>query len=207
MKELMRKIFLEILGRYDSARKTFWTGMERIHFLVMGISFGKNFRTRGHIIVYNRGKVTIGDNVTINSSGWSNPIGGGEHTYIQVFPQGSISIGNGVGISNTALTSRAKIEIHDHVLIGAGCKIYDTDFHPLEDFYRYGPQKDNSHIASKGIVIEEGVFIGGGSYILKGAHIGRNAIVGASSVVTGIIPEGEIWAGNPARFIKKAPGY
>mgnify|MGYP000736046778 FL=1 len=181
--------------------------MEKIHLFITGISFGKNFHTTGHIIIYNRGKVTIGDNVTINSSGWSNPIGGGEHTYIQVFPQGTISIGDGVGISNAALTSRARIEIHDHVLIGAGCKIYDTDFHPLEDFYRYGSQKDNSHIESKDIVIEEGAFIGGGSYILKGAYIGRNAIVGASSVVTGKIPEGEIWAGNPARFIRKAPGY
>jgi acetyltransferase-like isoleucine patch superfamily enzyme len=33
--------------------------------------------------------------------------------------------------------------------------------------------------------------------------IGEGALVGAGSVVTKDIPDGEIWVGNPARFLRK----
>jgi acetyltransferase-like isoleucine patch superfamily enzyme len=39
--------------------------------------------------------------------------------------------------------------------------------------------------------------------ICKPVTIGEGAIVGAMSVVTKDIPTNEVWAGNPARFIKK----
>ena len=89
------------------------------------------------------------------------------------------------------------------MLIGAGCKIYDTDFHPKEPVFRYGEDADISKTTTKPILIEDGVFIGGHSIILKGTHIGKNSIIGAGSVVTGEIPPNQIWAGNPARFIRK----
>lgn len=53
------------------------------------------------------------------------------------------------------------------------------------------------------LVFINGAFIGGHSIILKGSHIGENSVIGAGSVVAGNIPANEIWAGNPARFIKK----
>lgn len=45
--------------------------------------------------------------------------------------------------------------------------------------------------------------IGSSSTILCGLTIGERAVVGAGSVVTKNIPPGEVWAGNPAAFIKK----
>ncbi len=53
------------------------------------------------------------------------------------------------------------------------------------------------------IEIGERAFIGTKSIITKGVKIGKRSIVGAGSVVTKDIPDDEIWAGNPARFIKK----
>ena len=53
------------------------------------------------------------------------------------------------------------------------------------------------------VIVEHDAFIGGGCIILKGVTIGAEAVVGAGSVVTKSIPPKEIWAGNPARFIKK----
>lgn len=51
--------------------------------------------------------------------------------------------------------------------------------------------------------IEDEAFIGTGTIILKGTHIGRGSIIGAGSIVCGEIPPFEIWAGAPARFVKK----
>lgn len=90
------------------------------------------------------------------------------------------------------------------MLIGANCQIYDTDFHPLESKFRYGDMKDNNWIRRAEVIIEDGVFIGTRCIILKGTRIGTGSIIGAGSVVSGHIPENEIWAGVPARFIKKA---
>lgn len=40
------------------------------------------------------------------------------------------------------------------------------------------------------------------SVIIGDVHIGDNATIGAGSVVTKDIPANEVWAGNPAHFIK-----
>jgi acetyltransferase-like isoleucine patch superfamily enzyme len=52
------------------------------------------------------------------------------------------------------------------------------------------------------VIIEDNVFIGAHSTILKGVTIGVNSVIGACSVVTKDIPANQIWAGNPARFIR-----
>ena len=49
----------------------------------------------------------------------------------------------------------------------------------------------------------KGASIGAGSTILPGLIIGENAMVGAGSVVTKNISAGELWVGNPARFLRK----
>ena len=51
--------------------------------------------------------------------------------------------------------------------------------------------------------IKRGAFLGANTIIVKPVTIGENAVVGAGSVVPKDIPDGEIWAGTPAKFIKK----
>lgn len=116
---------------------------------------------------------------------------------------GVLSIGDNSGISNTAITVAESINIGRNVFIGAGCKIYDTDFHPIEAEFRFGSNADITRTKTKRVIIEDGAFIGGHSIVLKGTHIGENSVIGAGSVVTGNIPANEIWAGNPVRFIRK----
>lgn len=53
------------------------------------------------------------------------------------------------------------------------------------------------------VYIGDNAFIGARTIISKPIKIGKNAVVGAGSVVTKDIPDGEVWAGNPARFIRK----
>ena len=52
-------------------------------------------------------------------------------------------------------------------------------------------------------LVKEGAAIGSGSTIMCGVTVGVNALIGAGSVVTKDIPDNEIWAGNPARFIRR----
>lgn len=51
--------------------------------------------------------------------------------------------------------------------------------------------------------IGEHAFIGIRTIITKPVSIGKDAMVGAGSIVTKDIPDYEVWAGNPARFVKK----
>ena len=166
------------------------------------IKYGKNFILRGQINLYGEGKIVIGDNVTLNSNIVFNPIGGISGISFHAAEGSIISIGNNVGISNSALVSQGPgIEIEDDVMIGGSCKIYDTDFHSIT--YAERIQYPDPGIKMGKVVIKQGAFIGAHSIILKGVTIGRYSVVGAGSVVTKDVPDNEIWAGNPARFIRK----
>lgn len=161
------------------------------------IHYGSNLVLNGLPIL--AGNIFIGDNCRINSGMQYNPIGGDDKTMMLTY-EGEIKIGNNVGISNTTIVSRASVVIGDNVRIGGSCKIYDTDFHSVVMEERIKEQ--DSGIKSAPIVIKEGAFIGAHSIILKGVIIGKNSVVGAGSVVAKSIPDGEIWAGNPAKFLK-----
>ena len=50
--------------------------------------------------------------------------------------------------------------------------------------------------------LEDDVFIGVNVIICNSVTIGKGSIVGAGSVVTKDIPPYQVWAGNPAKFIK-----
>lgn len=53
------------------------------------------------------------------------------------------------------------------------------------------------------VFIGENVFIGMRTLITKTVKIGNNVMIGAGSIITKDIPSNEVWAGNPARFIRK----
>ena len=52
-------------------------------------------------------------------------------------------------------------------------------------------------------LIENDVWIGMGSFVKAGVTIRNGAVIGMGSVVTHDVPAYEIWAGNPAKMIKK----
>lgn len=88
------------------------------------------------------------------------------------------------------------IHIGKHVHITANVTILT---HYLET------SKNGVHWRDGHVYIGDDTFIGTGTIISKDVQIGKNCIVGAGSVVTKSIPDNEIWAGNPARFIRKRP--
>jgi acetyltransferase-like isoleucine patch superfamily enzyme len=52
-------------------------------------------------------------------------------------------------------------------------------------------------------IINHDVWIGQYCLIKQGVTIGTGAVIGMGSVLTKDVPPYEIWAGNPAKFIKK----
>jgi UDP-3-O-[3-hydroxymyristoyl] glucosamine N-acyltransferase len=52
------------------------------------------------------------------------------------------------------------------------------------------------------VEIGENCFIGANSTIRQKLKIGNNVIIGMGAVVTKNIPDNEVWAGNPAKFLK-----
>ena len=122
---------------------------------------------------------------------------------ISVDRDGVLRIGNRVGISNTVIICTQSVTIGDDVKAGFGVHIMDTDFHALDPEARRGAE-DRLLRRSAPVRIGNNVFLGAGTFILKGVSIGDNAVVGARSVVTRSIPSNEVWAGNPARRIRRA---
>ena len=170
------------------------------------VVIGENVKIYGKIFISNSGLLEIGDSCTITSGRNFNIIGGDLRCNMIVTKDAVLKIGKNVGISNSTIVCTKQIIIAEDVLIGGGCKIYDTDFHSLDYINRMNPFKSSTpdaQIKQSPVIIKKGAFIGGHSIILKGVEIGEYAVVGAGSVVTKNIPDNEVWGGNPAKFIKK----
>lgn len=164
----------------------------------------KNFKTNGvpFISIALNGTCEIGKNFVMNNGLIGNPIGRPQRCVFFVDRGAKLQIGKNVGISSTALIAHTCIIVEDNVKIGGGVCIYDTDFHSLNTNIR-NTAADLQNKSKAPVIIRENAFIGAHSTILKGVIIGKNSIVGACSVVTKSVPANEIWAGNPAKFIKR----
>ena len=164
----------------------------------------KSFKTYGlpYVSVALGSTCKIGQNFSMTNSLKFNPIGRPQKCVIFVDRGAKLQIGDFVGISQTAIVCHNEIAIGNHVKIGGGVCIYDTDFHSLKPQDRRVSHLDIQNKATSPVIVKNNVFIGAHSTILKGVTIGENSIIGACSVVTKNVPDNEIWAGNPAKKIR-----
>lgn len=124
-------------------------------------------------------------------------------------------IGNNTAIAHHVIfegetTVGSDCLIHDHTQITMGTIIEDKVFigpgvQTMND--RYVVHRRH-HV--KPFIVEAPIFryacrVAGGSIVIPRIIVGRNAFVGAGSLVTKDVPEGQMWFGNPARFIKMVP--
>ena len=121
-------------------------------------------------------KVQIGENCNICS-----------HCMIE----NNVHIGNNVTIKN-GVQLWDGMSIEDNVFIGANVT-FTNDKYP----------RSKQAVELLPITIKKGASIGAGSSIIGGITIGEGAMIGTGSVVTKDVPAGELWFGNPAKFIRK----
>lgn len=166
------------------------------------VDYAQDISINGRLfcVANEKGAIKIGSGVHIYSCLEQNPIGGSVKTILFAAPGAHILIGDGTGISNSAIIAHENIKIGKNVFIGGNCKIYDTDHHPI----KYKERMSGNECTKKAPVeIKDGAFIGSHCIILKGVTIGERSVIGAGAVVTRNVPNDEIWAGNPAKFIKR----
>lgn len=183
------------------------TIINKVNMRLHNVNYGKRLRVKGLILIKNSGHIEIGHDVRIRSSERANPIGCGTKVCLQVGRGGRIKIGNGVAMSNAAIACKQQVTIDDGVMLGGGVRIYDNDFHSLNAAMRNGVSKEREIIKARPIHIKRNAFVGAGCFILKGVTIGEASVIGAGSVVRTDIPDGQVWAGNPAVYIRDLREY
>ncbi len=120
-------------------------------------------------------------------------------TFVEV--QKGATIGADCKISSHSFVCEG-VHIGDRVFIGHGVTFINDKF-PRAANPDGSMQTDEDWEVIE-THVDDGATIGSGATLLGGITIGAGAIVGAGSLVTKSVPSGEIWAGNPARFIRKA---
>jgi UDP-2-acetamido-3-amino-2,3-dideoxy-glucuronate N-acetyltransferase len=119
-------------------------------------------------------------------------IGGNCNISSHTFIENDVIIGDNVTVKcGVYLWDGLKIE--DNVFIGPNVT-FTNDKYPRSKQY---PQKFQRTL------IKEDASIGANATILGGVYIGEKSMIGAGSVVTKNVPDGELWMGNPAKFIRK----
>lgn len=106
--------------------------------------------------------------------------------------ENDVIVGNNVTIKS-GVQIWDGITIEDNVQVGANVTFTND---------RY-PRAKNPNWILETTFLKRGCSIGAGSTILCGISIGENAMIGAGSVVTKDVPAGELWVGNPAKFVRK----
>lgn len=146
------------------------------------VTLGKDISIHAFVNLYG---CSIGDNTSIGA-------------FVEI--QKGTKVGKNCKISSHTFICEG-VTINDNVFIGHNVTFINDKYpkatNPEGDLQT---EEDWSVVPT---IIEEGVSIGSSVTILCGVTIGKGAIVGAGSMVTKNIPPLEIWAGNPARFMRK----
>lgn len=189
-----------------------WSLLITLILRLRGVRVGRNLLVNGVPGIKSNGRagnILIGDNVRLFGN-----------VDLRVRENARIILENGVYLdrncrivaANEAIVKLCKrVEVGLHTVINAG-----TDITIGEDTMLggYCYLQSSNHGTRRGMTIKSqqhkyapisigsDVWLGGNVTVLPGASIGDGAILGAKSVVGGNVPEYEMWAGVPAKFIK-----
>lgn len=118
-----------------------------------------------------------------------------------IHPAAEIGAGSTVGpgsvvLAGAVLTADAGVGAHVAVMPQAVLTHDDEvgDFVTIASGVRLGG----------GVALARGAYIGAGALVREGVTVGARSLVGMGSVVLHDIPPDQVWAGNPARYLRPA---
>lgn len=177
------------------------------------LRIGKNVRIQNNVVinVSNNSLLVIDDFVVIEENtrifarsnsriGKKTFIAKGTSIFSREGLNGKFEIGPNCGIGdNTIIDTSASVIIGSTVAIGANCIIY-THEHEHNDLNLAAWK---GKITCENVQIQSNSWVGSRVTILPGVNINEGSIIGAGSLVNKSIPKLEIWAGSPARMLKR----
>lgn len=177
---------------------------------------GKNLILGKNVVLINKNKMNIGDNVRIEENVFIDALSYdgvyiGDRVKIgessKVLCTGTLSeIGKGLSIGNdtsfaenTFFGAAGGIKIGNDVISGQNVRFH-AENHNYQD-------KDIlirlQGVNRKGIKVGSNVWIGSGVVFLDGCNVGDDCVIAANSVVSNFFDKGSVIGGTPAKVIKK----
>jgi acetyltransferase-like isoleucine patch superfamily enzyme len=107
---------------------------------------------------------------------------------------GTISVGSGVRADKTAyIDTSANVTIGNDVWISEDVMILTHSHDP-----------HTRELSTSPLVVDDDAWIGARVIVLEScSRIGKKSVIGAGSILTHDVPDNQVWAGNPARLIRK----
>ncbi|WP_179348058.1 acyltransferase [Winogradskyella pacifica] len=197
-------------GKNGHLNKMVNIGISKFSFLKVGDN--SLFETQCSVLITRQAKLTIGNGFKLGENArlyvHNNWLIGNNvkiETHCSIFARepeqfGILSIGNGSRIGDhTIIDVVDNVSIGNEVAIGPNCTLYTHD-HLYTDFNKPAWK---GGLTKAPIVIEDGAWIGSNVTILPGVVIASKAVVAAGSVVNKDVEAHSIYAGVPAKLIKK----
>lgn len=177
---IITRLVYKILGRMRGISKK-W---------IPNVTIGKKLFCEKNVVLdtYYGGNISIGDNCSLMSGCKLLSYGG------------KIIIGNRCSVNPyTILYGQGNLIIGNDVRIATQCVIIPSN----HNYQNSNIPIIEQGLCNKGIIIEDDVWIGCGVRILDGVIIKRGCVLGAGCVVTKSTEPYGVYAGIPARLIKK----
>lgn len=158
--------------------------MEQYLCIADDVKLGKNVKLSKFLNLYG---CAIGDDTKIGA-------------FVEI--QKGATVGKSCKLSSHSFICEG-VTIGDGCFIGHGV-VFINDNHPRA-VDEAGSIEDEKKWKKRFVKTRVGhtVSIGSNSTVVGGVTIGDGAMIGAGSVVTKDVPAGEVWVGNPARFLRK----
>ena len=156
-------------------------------------NYGKDVKLSRKTSIYHPERITIGEHVRID-----------DFCILSAGANGFISIGSFVHIAAYCMIEApAGFVMEDFSGLAGRCTIYGGSDNYSGQFLTNPcvPAHTRQETSAK-VHLKEHAVVGASSVILPGVTIGHGSAVGSMSLVTKSVPDFEIYAGIPAKFIK-----
>lgn len=158
--------------------------------------FGKGSLIQLPASLWGEAAISIGSGVHLGANSWLHALASLEAKDSPVIEIRDRCIFSG----DVTISATLGVVIEEDVIIGRGVHISDHS-HQFRDIS--SPIQNQGVTGAKRVTVGRGSWIGQGAIICPGVTIGKNAVIGGNSLVRSDVPDFCVYAGTPAKLIRK----